>query len=216
MKTILRTVVLGMALVGMTGCNSLSGDALQTIKLAVSGPGSPVTIDRVKAVNGPVLAVRLGVAEAMLVGSGETDVVEWYGVTDMILTAHGRVIQTAGLPFDVISPLGTSDPFRSGLLAVADGLEITRLVDYPAQFLTGLQQTARYQRGPVESVPIMGQSHQLQRIDERIHMPELNFKATNHYWIEPASGLVRRSTQYISPDLPPLQLTLMQTTGVQP
>ncbi|MEJ6655456.1 MAG: YjbF family lipoprotein [Pseudomonas sp.] len=217
MKTLLRTVVLGLAMAGVTGCNSLSGDALQTMKLAISGPESPVTVERVNAVKGPVLSARLGVAEAMLVSSGPaTGVVEWYGVTEMLLTQHGRVTQTAGLPFDLIAPLMADDPFNSGLLNVADGFEITRQVDYPAQFQTGLRQHARYKRGPVEAVEYMGQRHMLQRIDEHIRMPELDFKATNHYWLEPDTGLVRRSTQYIAPDLPSLHLTLLKTAGGQP
>lgn len=216
MKTFLRTVLLGMAIVGATGCNSMSSDALQTIKLAVSGPESIVTIDRVKAVNGSVLVARLGAAEAMLVANNASGVVEWYGVTEMLLTQNGRVIQSAGLPFDVISPLAADDPFRNGLLSVTDGVEVNRLVDYPAQYLTGLQQNARYQRGPIETVKIMGEDLQLQRIDERVRIAALNFTATNRYWLEPESGLVRRSVQHISPDLPPLYLTLVQTAGGQP
>lgn len=217
MKTFLRTVVLGMAMAGVTGCNSLSGDALDTMKLAISGPESPVTIDAVNAVNGPALSARLGVAEALLVTNGSvTGSVEWYGITEMLLMQHGRVTQTAGLPADFVAPLVANDPFHSGLLNVADGAEVTRQVDYPARYLTGLEQHARYERGPVEAVEYMGQRHMLQRVDEHIRMPELNFKATNYYWLEPNTGLVRRSTQHIAPDLPPLHLTLLKTAGGQP
>ncbi|TKA90978.1 YjbF family lipoprotein [Halopseudomonas bauzanensis] len=216
MKTFLRTVVLGMAMAGMTGCNSLSGDALQTMKLAISGPESPITVDKVHAVNGPALAVRLGAAEAMLVSNGTgTGLVEWYGNTEMLLTQHGRVTRTAGLPADVIAPLVAGDPFNAGLLNVADGTEVVRLVDYPVQYQTGLRQYARYKRGPVETIEYMGQRHQLQRVDEHIRMPELGFKATNHYWLEPDTGLVRRSVQHFAPDLPPLRLTLLKTAGGQ-
>lgn len=217
MKTIFRTVVLGMAMAGVTGCNSLSGDALETMRLAISGPESPITVDKVRAINGPALAVRLGAAEAVLVSNGTgTGLVEWYGNTEMLLTQHGRVTRTAGLPADVIAPLVAGDPFNAGLLNMADGTEVVRLVDYPAQYQTGLRQHARYQRGPIEAIEYMGQRHQLQRVDEHIRMPELGFKATNHYWLEPDTGLVRRSVQYFAPDLPPLQLTLLKTAGGQP
>lgn len=216
MKPILRMALLSMAMTSIVGCNSLSGDALETMKLAISGPESPVTIEKVNAVNGSALAVRLGAAEAMLVNNGSgTGRVEWYGNTEMLLTQHGRVIQTAGLPSDFIAPLVADDPFTGGLLNVADGAEVVRLVDYPAQYLTGLRQRARYKRGPVEAVEYMGQRHQLQRVDEHIRMPELDFKATNHYWLEPDTGLVRRSIQHFAPDLPPLQLTLLKTAGGQ-
>lgn len=217
MKTILPAVVLGMTLVGVTGCNSLTGDALQTMRLAITGPESPITVERVNAIDAPVLLAQLGVAEAMMVSSGNaTGVVEWHGVTEMVLTHHGRVTQTAGMPSDIIVPLAAADPFAAGLHTVADGLEVTRLVDYPALYRTGLHQHARYKRGRLEKVEFMGASHQLLRIDEAIHMPELGLKATNHYWVEPDTGLVRRSTQYLAPDLPPLHLTLVKTAGGQP
>ncbi len=217
MKTILPAVVLGMAMAGLAGCNSLTGDALQTMRLAVTGPASPITVERVRSVNAPVLLAQLGVAEAMLVSSGQaTGLVEWHGVTEMLLTHHGRITQTAGMPADIIAPLVTADPFAAGLHTVADGFEVTRLVDYPALHRTGLRQHARYKRGRMEKVEFMGESHQLLRIDEVIRMPELGFKATNHYWVEPNTGLVRRSTQYIAPDLPPLHLTLAKIAGGQP
>ena len=75
---------------------------------------------------------------------------------------------------------------------------------------------ARYQRGRMEAITFMGTSHELLRINETIHMPELGFKATNQYWVEPESGLVRHSVQHIAPDMPALRLTLVKIKGEQP
>jgi len=217
MKPILQMALLGMVITGTSACNSFSGDALDTMRLAISGPEPVITVDKVNALNGPALAARMGAAEAMLVSTGTgIGLVEWYGNTEMLLTQHGRVIKTAGLPADFTAPLVSGDPFQTGLLDVADGTEVLRLVDYPARYLTGLRQHARYKRGPLETIEYMGRGHELQRVDEHIRMPELDFKATNHYWVDPATGLVRRSTQHIAPDLPPLQLTLLKTAGGQP
>lgn len=216
MKPILQMALLGMVMAGTSACNSFSGDALDTMGLAISGPEPVITVDKVNALNGPALAARMGAAEAMLVSTGTgIGLVEWYGNTEMLLTQHGRVIKTAGLPADFTAPLVSGDPFQTGLLDVADGTEVLRLVDYPARYLTGLRQLARYKRGPLETVEYMGRGLELQRVDEHIRMPELDFKATNHYWVDPATGLVRRSTQHIAPDLPPLQLTLLKTAGGQ-
>ena len=215
MKTFIQGVALGMAVIGLAGCNSLSGDAVDTLKLAISGPESVVTVERVNAVNAPVLLAELGVAEAMLVSPGQqaTGVVEWHGLTEMLLTHQGRVIQSAGLSADVIAPLLADDPFVLGLHTLADGHAVTRLVDYPALYRTDLRQQAQYQRRKVESITFMGTSHELLRIDEQIDMPELDFKATNKYWVEPDSGLVRYSEQYLAPDMPVLRLTLLKTSA---
>src|SRR5690606_10828961 len=113
-KTFLRRVALGVAVIGLAGCNSLSGDALDTMRLAISGPESVISVERVNAVDAPVLLVEFGVAEAMLVSSGPaTGVAEWHGLTEMLLTHHGRLTQTAGLPADLIAPLVDNDPFMS-------------------------------------------------------------------------------------------------------
>lgn len=217
MKTFLFRVALGVTVIGLAGCNSLSGDAIDTMRLAISGPESQISVKRVDAVDAPVLLAEMGVAEAMLVSPGRAHgLVEWHGVTEMLLTHEGRVVQTAGLPGDIIAPLLTADdPFVLGLHVIPDGLEVARLVDYPKQHRTGLRQYARYERGKVEPITFMGTSHQLLRVNEMIRMPELGFKATNQYWVEPDTGLVRHSVQHLAPDMPPLQLTLVKTQGSQ-
>lgn len=215
-KSLSRMAALGITMAGLIGCNTWSGDAVNTLKVAVSGPDSGLTVERVNKIDAPVLLAEFGVAEALLVSPGRaTGLAEWHGTTEMLLTHGGRVVQTAGLPADVIAPLAADDPFKDGLLDAADGLEVTRLVDYPALYQTGLHQHARYKRGKVESIKFMGASHQLLRIDEAIRMPELNFKAVNRYWVEPDSGLVRYSVQHIAPDLPPLRLTWVKMQGSQ-
>jgi hypothetical protein len=214
-KTFLHRVALGVAVIGLAGCNSLSGDAIDTMRLAISGPASEISVERVNAVNGPVLLAEMGVAEAMLVSPGTgTGLAEWHGVTEMLLTHEGRIIKTAGLLTDVTVPLlAVDDPFVIGLHVIPDGLEVARLVDYPALHQSGLRQFARYQRGEVERITYMGAKHSLLRVNETIRMPELGFKATNQYWVEPDTGLVRHSVQHIAPDLPPLRLTLVKTQG---
>lgn len=215
-KTLSQIALLGITMAGLVGCNTWPGDAVSTLKVAVSGPDSALTMERVNTIDAPVLLAELGVAEALLVSPGSaTGLTEWHGRTEMLLTHGGRVVQTAGLPADVIAPLASNDPFKEGLLDAADGLEVLRFVDYPALYQTGLRQHARYKRGKVESIEFMGGSHQLLRIDEAIRMPELNFKAVNQYWVEPDSGLVRYSVQHIAPDLPPLRLTLVKLQGSQ-
>lgn len=216
MKTFATRVTLFMAVLGLAGCNSLSGDSIDTLRIALSGPHSDITPERINTVDAPVLVAKLGAAEAMMVSPRPlAELTEWHGVSEMLLTHGGRLVHTAGLPTDLIAPLVDDDPFLAGLGNLADGTEITRRVDYPARYLTGLRQHARYRIGPLETVSYQGRKHRLLRIDETIRMPELDFKATNHYWIEPETGRVRHSVQHIAPDLPPLHLTLVKTQGSQ-
>lgn len=215
MKTFLHRVTLGMAVIGLAGCNSLSGDAVDTLRVAITGPESVISVERVSAVDAPVLIAEMGVAEGLFVSPGAaTGLVEWHGVTEMLLTHGGRVVKTAGFTADVTAPLlSVDDPFVLGLHVIPDGLEVARLVDYPALYQSGLRQYARYQRGKIEPIRFMGVTHSLLRVNETIRMPELGFKATNHYWVEPDTGLVRHSVQHLGPELLPLTLTLAKTGG---
>lgn len=216
MKTFLHRVALGLAVIGLAGCNSLTGDAVNSIRQAITGSKAGITTARIEAINAPALQVELNKTEALLVSPGvvtSSGLTEWHGLTEMLLTHGGRITQSAGLPIDLIAPLLADDPFVLGLHNIASGLKVTRIVDYPGQYRTGLRQHARYRIGGIKAVEIMGTRQSLLRIDERIHMPELGFKATNHYWVEPHTGLVRRSVQHLSPDLPPLRLTVVKVQG---
>lgn len=216
MKTFLHRVALGMVVIGLAGCNSLTGNALNSIRHAISGPGPQISAEHIHAVDASALRAEFGSSEALLVSPQvvtATGLTEWRGVTEMLLTHGGRITQSAGLPIDLIAPLLADDPFILGLHQISSGLRVTRIVDYPARYQTGLHQHARYRIGKAESVEIMGQRQSLLRVDERIHMPELGFKATNHYWVEPDTGLVRRSVQHLGPDLPPLRLTVVKAEG---
>lgn len=208
--TLIRAGALCVVCGWLAACNSASVDSYQTLKLAVAGPPPLVTAGYVRALERPALLARLGQSEALLVmGSANGGFVEWQGLSQALVTHHGRLVQSAGLPdqADIIAPLATDDPFRGDLRALQDGLEITRQFDLPGRFLTGIPQHARYTTGPVQQRLIMGEQRMLQRIDEAVSVPALNFRTTNHYWIDPASGRVLISRQQLAPDLPVLELT---------
>lgn len=210
----LPLVALGVAVIGLSGCNSLTRDAIDTMHLAISGPEPVIAVEHVHAVNAPALLAQLGTSEAMLISPGSgTGIAEWHGLEQMLLTHNGRLVHSAGLPVDVIAPLVSNDPFLAGLDTLETDTEVTRLVDLPGRYQTGLRQHARYRVAGIEPVVYMNTEYALLRIDEMIHMPELDFRATNQYWVEPATGLVRRSIQHVAPDMPPLRLTLAKTQG---
>ena len=217
MKRRMRIAAVSLLAAGLTGCSGLQKSSLETLNLAISGVEPTITAAMINARRGPALLVRFGQADALMVAhSVQGDYVQWRGLGEHLVTDHGRLVSSAGLPTDIVIPLLADDPFVAGLHRVPDGLEINREFDYPARYQTGLTQTARYQRGELEPVEIMGQVHQLQRIDEHIVIPALGFQAQNRYWVEPQSGLILDSVQYLAPELPPLRLTLVRPYGRQP
>lgn len=218
MKFLLITGTLCLA-AALAGCNSWTNTSYQTIKLAIGGPESVITADLINRIGQTGLVARMGQGEALLVLAaryGATS--EWHGPSQFLVTHNGKLIQTVGAPdqSDLLTTLADSDPFSGDLRTVQDGREVTRSIDFPERYMTGLPQHARYTVGPVEAIEIMGQDRDLQRLEESIEMPTLDFRATNYYWIDPATGNVLASTQHLTPDQPPLYLTEVSPTGGQP
>lgn len=217
MNALLRIAALSALVAGVAGCNSLTATSLETMKLAIKGPAPQISAARIDAIDSPTLLAEFGVAQALF--TSHTDAVgqvQWLGRTEVLVTHHGRLVKTAGLPADFISPLLADDPFANGLHLVQDGQRIHRIVDYPSRYQTGLEQQATYKRGPMEDVEIRGQTLRLQRIDERIWMPELKYRAVNRYWVDNQSGFVHKSAQHVAPQLPVIYLTVLQSHGGRP
>ncbi|MBL4611441.1 MAG: YjbF family lipoprotein [Pseudomonas sp.] len=204
-----------LAAILLPGCNSLMNDSYETIKLAISGPEPLVTTEYVNNLDRPGLVLRLVQSEALLMrAAAYGNVTEWHGLEQMLVTQNGRVIQGAGLPeaSNLIAPLVANDPFNGDLRTIGQQ-EVVRLVDYPERFLTGIPQIATYELEGLETVEVMGRQLQLQRLDEHVSMPDIDFATTNAYWFDPATGRVITSRQQLAPGLPPMGLTEVRPAG---
>jgi len=216
-KLFIRRGLLALAAACLPACNSMTATSIETINLAIRGKANEVSLEHIRSVKADSLFIRAGGAEGLYVApdrSGER--VNWYGLTEQVQTDHGRLTQLLGMESDVLTPLAPNDPFVAGLMQVANGTQIVRRVDYPLAYQTGLEQHAIYHRGPVERIEIIDTMHNLQRIDEDIWMPQLNYKATNYYWLDPVSGRLRRSIQHLSPSLPAMDVTLTRLPSAGP
>lgn len=219
MKIPLRAGLSAAAAVLLSGCTSVASTSYETLRLAITGPESVITADYVNSLDRPALSARLKQSEALLIlASRNEGIDEWHGRSQALVTHNGRLTQTAGLPdeADIIAPLAPSDPFLQDLRSVTEDTEVTRLVDFPGRYLTGVAQTARYRKGPLEILDIMGEQRSLQRMDEMISMPAISFSATNHYWLDPDTGKVLASAQHLAPGLPAVHLVELDQTAVQP
>ena len=215
MNNLTRLGACCLAAIMLPGCGSLMNDSYDTIKLAISGPEPLVTTEYVNNLGRPGMVVRLVQSEALLVrAAAYGDVAEWHGLEQMLVTHNGRVIQGAGLPeaSNLLAPLAANDPFNGDLRDIGQQ-EVVRLVDYPQRFMTGIPQIATYELGRLETIEVMGRELQLQRLDEYISMPAIDFATTNTYWFDPATGKVIASNQQLAPGLPPMSLTEVWPAG---
>jgi hypothetical protein len=213
MRTLSGSLVLA-ALLGLGGCNSMTATAVDSIKLAVKGKVNTVPPERADNPRADTLLVSAGAAEALYVAPrNSSGQIQWRGITEQLETDGGRITQLLGMPIEVLAPLEQEDPLREGLMTLPNGTQVTRYVDYPLSYQTGLTQQATYTHGPLETMNIFGRSQTLQRIDEQIWMPQIKYSAVNYYWVDPATGGVRRSLQYLAPGLPAFDLIFTHQRG---
>ncbi len=216
MTRLYRGGLLALLFLSLGGCNSLTATTIETINLAIKGDLNKIPLEQIASVEADSLLIKAGQAEGLYVRQdARNGRIDWLGVTENVQTDHGRLTQLVGLGDDVLAPLNQDDPFALGLLNIADGTQVLRQVDYPLAYQSELQQYATYTQGPYETVQILDQLVALQRVDEQIWMPQLGYKATNYYWLDPHTGLIRRSVQHPSPDMPPLDMTLVRPPAME-
>ncbi|GAA6131570.1 YjbF family lipoprotein [Halopseudomonas sabulinigri] len=207
---------LALLFLALGGCNSLTATTIETINLAIKGDLNKIPLEQITAVENDSLLIKAGQAEGLYVRQesydGRTD---WVGLNENVQTNHGRLTQLVGYANDVLAPLNEQDPFSQGLLNVTEGTQVLRYVDYPLAYQSGLEQYATYNQGPYERIQVLDQLIALQRVDEQIWMPQLNYEATNYYWLDPNNGHIRRSIQHIAPELPALDITLVRLPATE-
>lgn len=215
----LRTGALLLAVLPLVGCNSLTATSVESLALLMDSDRNSISLERTNDARADTLLIKLDSAQALFEAPpGSRGRIWWYGPAQQLETYNGRITQLVGLETDVMTQPVDADPLTAGLLQVADGTQVTRSVDLPLTYQSGLQQIATYYRGPLEQIDFPGDLTLYQRIDEQVWMPQLKFRALNHYWIDPQTGSVRRSIQHPAPSLAVFDLlfTHQPARGVAP
>lgn len=203
----LRRCMLFAATLAICGCSSLSKTSIDTLRVIWGGELNELAESQIFQPDADTLVIRAGIGETLFVAPRHSQgCIAWSGLSEQVETCFGRLTQLVGLEAEVAQPLALTDPFRTGLLTVANGEQVTRVVDYPVTYQTGITQIATYFIGPVEPLTLFGQTVMYQRIDEQIHMPELGYSALNQYWVDPETAEIRRSLQHPHPHFPVLEI----------
>lgn len=120
----------------------------------------------------------------------------------VLLMRDGLVVRSVGLGSSLDGThSGEDSPFKRGLQHVADGHTSTRWIDLYQDKRLGLAVNSRFSRKGLETVTILDRPYVLQRIDEKIEIPALDFNATNHFWVRPDDGVILQSEQHLTPEL---------------
>jgi len=137
-------------------------------------------------------------AAVMVLGFVDEGQQTWYAGNHAVfkLDANGLLVGTSGNGRELHTRIVGPSPFSN--LATLQGIaRVQREYDWIPGYRMGVQTHGTVERGPLESVQILGRKHDLIRFDERL---EGGMRAHNIYWADPATGFIWKSRQQLSPD----------------
>ena len=203
MKTFRNCSCLAVAFL-LCGCNPLMQASLDTFKATLGAAPLPLTPAQVEAVPYAQIKVTTDSSEGVMARLRQQGDLNFWVASgkQVLLMRDGLAVRSVGLSPDLDGTrFDGESPFKRGLQQLPDGYSSTRWIDVYQGPRVGLVVNSRFSRQDVENVIILDKDYALLRIDERVDIPELGFKATNRFWVRPDDGLILQSEQHLTPEL---------------
>jgi hypothetical protein len=178
---------------------------------ALGGSTEKIPRERAAAVPYASMGMELGSsAQVLLVlGTATADELDWFaGEQIFVATRHGRVIRTAGLPYDLggIHSL-TMPPVAANGVGTAPTLFS---LDFPDLGVFGATAQCSSRDLGEDGIDILGARISTRHIVEHCAVQSMRWNFDNEYWTDKMSGYIWRSSQHIHPKAPPLILEVLR------
>ena len=215
MRQVLRIAWLFAVAAVLPGCGTNSNEARygRLLWRLVSGQQVEVSRDQAGAIPFATIGITIGRADEglMVLGLVEGGRQEWYARTQMIAMNNGRVLQTDGFPFN-LSRLEVRAAGGATLQGGPPPLETdySIVVDFQDLRLVGASARCRSSETGQESIEILGTPLITQHVMERCKVDVIDWSFENEFWVDPDSGFVWQSRQYIHPKLARLTLRVLR------
>src|SRR5882672_2955908 len=157
--------------------------------------------ERVAAIPYATMGMELGPSmQALLVlGTIAQNELDWFaGEQVFIRTRNGRVIRTAGLPYDLGGLRDLSTNSRLGSTAAPPTVQLFSL-DFPDLGVFGATAQCSLRSAGDDAVEILGSRIPTRHIIEHCTVQALRWNFDNEYWEDRMNGYIWRSSQYIHP-----------------
>ena len=191
----------------LAGCNPLMTASIDTFKAAVTGP-RPLTLTQaqVDAVPFPQIKVTTVSSEGVMALIRQRGDLQFWVASgkQVLLLRDGLAVRTIGLGVEGDldgTRLADNAPFKRGLHQVADGFTSQRWIDLYKGQEVGLIVNSRFSRRATQTLHILDKEYTVLRVDERIDVPAIGLRATNHYWVDPLDGFILQSEQQLTTQL---------------
>ncbi len=194
----------------VAACSQSQKGVGETFKLALFGtPDVELTPEQVHNIPYASIYARVnGGSQIFLVlAYAENGDLKWVTRDKaMLVTRNGRLVKTLGLPDNLLEVTNlASDPLMHAE-RIVDGTEWTRIQSWTEnKQLRTATFTSRFSPAGMETVSVLNTPHAYRVINEDVTVAELNTHYRNRYWIEPGTGAVRKTEQFIGPDFFPIE-----------
>lgn len=216
MKRALHATILTAGIAVFWGCaaNSDEGRYVNLVWRLVSGNRVEVTREQAGGIPFASLGVAIGSADEglMVLGLAESERQEWYARTQMLAMSNGRIVQSAGFPYN----LSRLELRRRDGSAVAPGgappldTDYSLVLDYQDLRLIGAGAECRANDTGEEAIEILGTTLTTRHVVENCEIRVIDWSFENEFWVDPDTGFVWQSSQYVHPKLSPLTLRVLR------
>ncbi|KJF85828.1 lipoprotein YmcC precursor [Photobacterium phosphoreum] len=218
----------------VSGCSQKINSINDTVRVAVQGTADihksantiaalPYASTYVRIDNQSQLFMVLALAES---ATGETittpssktspPLLKWLASDHgMLVTQSGRIVKTVNLAAGNLSTTTskTVDPLTLGLHLATTPTTWQRHIDWQPGYHNGYQLDSQFVFDQPEVLTINGKSVPVLRFSENVTIKQLDRHYSNTFWIEQRTGKVVKSQQYIAPDLPSVEMTILKPFG---
>jgi hypothetical protein len=195
------------------GTNSNESRYATIVWRLVSGQRGEVSREQAGAIPFATIGISIGRADEglMVLGLAEGERQEWYARTQMIAMSNGRILQTQGFPFN----LSRLEVRAQGTEAVQGGppppgAEYSLVVDFQDLQLIGAGAQCRSSETGRESIEILGTSLITRHVVESCEIAVIDWSFQNEFWVDPDTGFVWQSSQYIHPKMSRLTFRVLR------
>ncbi len=212
---IVRQLPLLLVCLLLQACTQTQKGLEQTVMMAIEGP-EDVTVTPQQIDNLPYASLYARINDGqrifVVLGYNENGQQKW--VTrdqSMLVTAHGRLIKTLGLPDNLTDASNLQqDPLAKGL-HLSNGDSWTRIVQWTVQGnVHSGTLSSTFTRGDDEVLDIAGNRIACRVWHEQLHIDSLDREWQNTFWIDNSSGQVVQSRQMLAADAFPVDITILK------
>jgi len=208
-SSVLRRALAAAASLCALGLLASCGEAARSVGQTVGGaigrsPALPISPAEVAARPLFQMVGQTQHGQALLI-LGNVDGIQevWYGPRGTALfLERGRIVKTANLEQNLdASRISGVNPFESGLHRIHGTVDYESTDDWSPGYRYGVPVSGHLVPSGVETIEILGKPRQALRVDDIRTSKAANWSATSHFWVDPATGFVLKSEQWLAPGL---------------